>query len=90
MGDAILAFDWTKTSVGPNQQWPQSLRSVVQMAVFSKQAICLFWGRDLNIIYNDAYTPILGIKEPTALGAPLEQLWSEVWHDIASIVQIAL
>jgi two-component sensor histidine kinase len=90
MADAIRSFDWASTSIGPLGTWPQSLRSVVQMAVLSRQAICLFWGRDLNMIYNDAYMPILGAKEKQALGMPFEDIWSDVWVDIAPIVQEAL
>lgn len=90
MAEAILAFDWAGTSIGPISAWPQSLRSVVEMAVLNKQAICMFWGRDLNMIYNDAYMPILADKETHALGAPFEEIWSDVWHDIAPIVQDAL
>lgn len=90
MAEAILAFDWAGTSIGPISAWPQSLRSVVEMAVLNKQAICMFWGRDLNMIYNDAYMPILADKEKHALGAPFEEIWSDVWQDIASIVQETL
>lgn len=90
MGEAILAFDWGSTSIGPISRWPQSLKSVVQMAVLTRQAICLFWGKDLNMIYNDAYAPILGQKEEGALGKPAEEVWSDVWEHIAPTVQEAL
>jgi len=90
MGNAILDFDWSRTSIGPIDRWPQSLRSAVQMAVLTRQAICIFWGSDLNMIYNDAYAPFLGAKEEGALGKPAEEIWSDVWGEIAPIVQEAL
>lgn len=90
MGKAVLQFDWSRTSIGPIDRWPQSLRSVVQMAMQTRQAICIFWGSDLNMIYNDAYAPILGEKEQDALGQPAEAIWSDVWSEIAPIVQEAL
>lgn len=90
MAEAILAYDWGNTSIGPIGAWPQALRSVVQMAVLTRQAICLFWGKDLNMIYNDAYAPILGEKEEGALGKPAQEIWSDVWDEIAPIVQEAL
>jgi two-component sensor histidine kinase len=90
MGRAILAFDWSGTSIGPIDRWPQSLRSAVQMAVLTRQAICIFWGSDLNMIYNDAYAPFLGAKEEGALGKPAEEVWSDVWTEIAPIIQEAL
>jgi len=90
MAEAILAFDWGNTSIGPISNWPRSLTSIVQMAVLTRQAICLFWGKDLNMIYNDAYVPILGAKEEGALGKPAEEIWSDVWDNIAPIIQEAL
>lgn len=90
MPAAILSYDWSTTSIGPIDTWPVSLRSVVQMAVLSRQPICLVWGPDLNFIYNDAYAPILGLKENGALGQPFEQLWSDVWEDISPIVHVAM
>jgi len=42
------------------------------------------------MIYNDAYRPILGAKEEHALGMPFQEIWSDVWVDIAPIVQEAL
>ncbi len=90
MAEAILAFDWAGTSIGPIDTWPQSLKSVVQMAALTRQAICLFWGKDLNMIYNDAYAPILGAKEAGALGKPAQEVWSDVWSDIAPIIEEAL
>lgn len=90
MAEAILAFDWAGTSIGPIHAWPRALKSAVQMAVSSRQAICMFWGRDLNMIYNDAYAPILGEKEAGALGQPAQVIWSDVWNDIAPIIREAL
>lgn len=90
MAEAILAFDWGGTSIGPIDAWPQSLKSIVQMAVLTRQAICLFWGKDLNMIYNDAYAPILGSKEVGALGKPAQEVWSDVWSEIAPIITEAL
>ena len=90
MGAAILAFDWAQTSVGPLESWPVSLKAVVQMAVQSRQPICLFWGRERNLMYNDAYAPFLGQREAAALGQKFEMIWSDIWADIEPIVAVAL
>jgi two-component sensor histidine kinase len=90
MGRAIAAFDWARTSVGPEERWPLSLRSVVQMMVHQRQPICLFWGPDLNMLYNDAYAPMLGAREPGALGQPFRAIWADVWDDVKPFVDQAL
>ncbi|MDZ7927586.1 MAG: HWE histidine kinase domain-containing protein [Agrobacterium sp.] len=70
MGQAIRRFDWASTSTGSIATWPVALKTTVQMILKQGHAICLFWGPDLNIIYNDAYRPFLGLKEADALGKP--------------------
>jgi len=90
MAKAIDAFDWSATSMGPARTWPLSLRSVVQMMLHQRQPICLFWGADLNMLYNDAYAPILGAKEKGALGQPFREIWCDVWDDVKPFVDQAL
>ncbi|WP_253204044.1 sensor histidine kinase [Rhizobium sp. X9] len=90
MGKAIRHFDWSSTSVGPISTWPVSLKTTVQMILKQGHAICLFWGPDLNIIYNDAYRPFLGLKEEGALGKPFHIIWSDVWNDVKPFVDQAL
>ncbi|MCD7109399.1 PAS domain-containing protein [Rhizobium sp. DKSPLA3] len=90
MADAIRAFDWSGTSIGGIDTWSPALKTIVEMAVHSKQAICLVWGADLNFIYNDTYARFLGVREMSALGQPFEQVWADVWDDIAPIVLDAL
>ncbi len=82
MGERIRAFDWSATSLGTPDRWPQSLRSAVSILLPSRAQICLFWGADLVAIYNDAYRPALGIKHPHALGQPAREVWKEFWADV--------
>src|SRR5512134_374111 len=79
MGALMRAFDWSKTPLGPVETWPQSLRSAVSILLPSKAQICLFWGSEFTVLYNDAYRPILAEKHPRVLGTPGRECWSEVW-----------
>ncbi len=78
MGTRMRAFDWTKTTLGPVENWPQSLRSVAGMLLPSKAQIILFWGPEFVVLYNDAYRPVFGAKHPQ-LGRPGREAWSEIW-----------
>ena len=82
MGARIRAYDWSATSLGAVESWPQSLRSVVGMLLPSRAQIILFWGEDFTVLYNDAYRPVFGAKHPNALGMPGRDAWSEIWEDI--------
>ena len=85
MGQRIRAHDWSATSLGPVETWPQSLRSAVSILLPSKAQIVLFWGPELIAIYNDAYAPVFGMKHPWALGRPARECWSEIWHVIGPL-----
>ncbi|HEX5887278.1 MAG TPA: ATP-binding protein [Pyrinomonadaceae bacterium] len=80
LGQLIRGYDWSRTSLGPIESWPQSLRSAVSILLPSKAQIAMFWGPDLITLYNDAYRPVLGDKHPGALGLPVREVWSELWE----------
>jgi signal transduction histidine kinase/DNA-binding response OmpR family regulator len=80
MGQLIRGYDWSQTSLGAIESWPQSLRSAVSILLPSKAQIAMFWGPDLITLYNDAYRPVLGKKHPAALGVPVREVWSELWE----------
>jgi signal transduction histidine kinase/ActR/RegA family two-component response regulator len=89
-GALIRAIDWSSSSLGPPELWPQSLHSVVNLMLASKFPMFVAWGPELRFLYNDAYTAILGAKHPSALGARFQDVWPEVWDDIHPILSKAL
>ncbi|MDV6332690.1 PAS domain-containing sensor histidine kinase [Asticcacaulis sp. 201] len=88
MAEKVRRFDWGTTSLGPIEQWPASLRIVVDLMLSSAFPKCLFWGPDLVAIYNDAYHPLTGNK-PDSLGEPYRVTWAEVWEDMLPIIDKA-
>ena len=81
MARLITQYDWSRTSLGDPQQWPQSLKTTLSILVNSKFPTVLFWGKDLICFYNDAFRPSLGVegKHPWSLGKKGEEMWSEIW-----------
>ncbi|QIK79140.1 PAS domain-containing protein [Sphingomonas piscis] len=86
----IAQRDWDGTPIGPPAQWPQSLRTIVDLMLHSRFPMFVAWGPDLTFIYNDAYVPILGGKHPQALGNPFQEIWWEIWHDVGPLADRAL
>jgi hypothetical protein len=78
MGERIRAFDWSETSLGPLEAWPQSLKTVVQVMLSSRYPMFVWWGRELVNIYNDAYAPLLGGRHPQALARCAAHIWEDV------------
>ncbi len=92
MGELIRSKDWSKTSVGNPDSWPQSLRTTLSIILHSKFPMFLFWGEDLICFYNDAFRPSLGNdgKHPGVLGSKAEDFWKEVWKDIKPLIDSVL
>ncbi|HEY7910949.1 MAG TPA: histidine kinase dimerization/phospho-acceptor domain-containing protein, partial [Blastocatellia bacterium] len=83
MGARMRGFDWSKTSLGPVDSWPQSLRTAVSICLSSRFPMVIWWGPDLILLYNDGWRPILGAtKHPRALGSPGRDIWPEIWDVI--------
>jgi signal transduction histidine kinase len=61
-------------------QWPQSLKTAVQIVLGSRYPMFVWWGRTYTNLYNDAYAPMLGGRHPHALGQSAPQVWADVWE----------
>ncbi|MDA7415014.1 ATP-binding protein [Xenophilus arseniciresistens] len=85
MSEAVRAFDWSGTPLGPIAQWPVHLRIPVEMMLASHFPKCIVWGESLTMIYNDAFKVILGNK-PDTLGRSFAQAWAEAWDAIEPFV----
>lgn len=82
MGRLVRSTDWSRTPLGPPENWPKSLKTMLGVVLGSRFPMLLWWGPDLLHLYNDAYRPILRDKHPASLGAPAARVWAEVW-DVA-------
>lgn len=78
-GALLRSTDWSQTSLGIPDSWPESLKMSVSISLNSGFPIAIYWGADHTILYNDAYSSIPGDKHPWALGKPGAIAWSEIW-----------
>jgi PAS domain S-box-containing protein len=79
-GEVARAVSWSRTSLGPAADWPQSLKTIVGVVLQSRHPMFLWWGPELIQIYNDAYLPSFGAgKHPGAMGQRGRDCWQEIW-----------
>jgi two-component sensor histidine kinase len=91
MGSLTRAFDWSKTSLGSPQAWPQSLRVTVRLVLTSRHPMFIWWGPDLIQFYNDAYRETMGPeRHPSALGARGRECWDEIWDVIGPQIEYVM
>lgn len=82
MIERVRDYPWKDTSVGHPSEWPQSLRSALGMCMQSSFPTAIYWGPDLRLIYNDAWSPIPAERHPWALGRTAREVWADIWSVI--------
>ena len=85
MGELIRSKDWSTTTLGPPQSWPQSLRTAISLLLHSQFPMFVWWGPQMITIYNDAYRLIMAEKHPQALGEAGPLVWSEIWDVVGPL-----
>ena len=69
--------------------WPDSIKTLVAVMFSANQPMFLVWGAERRMVYNDAYSPILRDKHPSALGQPLLQVWHEIEGELLPLMEKA-
>lgn len=92
MGELTRNYNWSQTSIGTPERWPQSLRTTLSIVLNAKFPMFLFWGDELICFYNDAFRPSLGNdgKHPSALGKKGSLVWAEIWPTIKPWIEQVL
>jgi PAS domain S-box-containing protein len=86
MGALIRSMDWASTPIGPLESWSPALRMMVRLLLANRFPLLLWWGPQYVSLYNDPYRPVLGKKHPWALGRPVSECWSEIWHILQPLI----
>lgn len=82
LAELIRTKDWSGTTLGTSENWPESLKIAINISLNSGFPIALYWGSDFTLIYNDAWSSIPGDKHPWALGRPGAEVWPEIWEGL--------
>ena len=89
MARAIRGKDWSSSTVGSPETWPQDLNSILGMMLASKFPMALFWGEAFIFFCNDRFCSglTLDMKLPSVIGLKAEHALSETWPAIRSDVE---
>jgi two-component system sensor kinase FixL len=90
MASLIRTAPWRQNPLGPPENWPQALKTTVDILLQSHQPAYVCWGRPLITLYNDAAIAVLGSRHPSALGRPYAEIFPESWHDLKPVIDAAL
>ena len=89
-GRLIAGRDWSNTSLGPIQAWPQSLKTALGLLLLSPVPIVMLWGDDGIMLYNDAYSIFAGGRHPDLLGSKVREGWPEVADFNDNVMKVGL
>jgi PAS domain S-box-containing protein len=86
----VEEFDWSRTTLGPRKDWPDSVATTVSLILRSNVPMLSLWGPDGVMIYNDAYAVIAGSRHPSLLGTPVRDGWPEAAEFNDDVVRTVL
>src|SRR6202158_2503661 len=64
MGALTRAYDWSASTLGKPETWPQSLRTALRILLNTNHPMFIWWGEGLIQFYNDAYRQTMGPARP--------------------------
>ena len=70
--------DWAATPLGPMASWTTELRGITNLTLSTGYPAVLLWGDDLNMIYNQQYTQLIGTLHP-CMGKSIRTMAPEHW-----------
>ncbi|MGB7190388.1 MAG: PAS domain-containing protein [Acidobacteriaceae bacterium] len=90
MASLVRTRDWTHTSLGAIDAWPEVLLCCVNTILASRFPMAIAWGPEMLQFYNDAYRPLIAEKHPAALGRSAAETWKEAWPVVGPQLEGAL
>ncbi|MGA0532935.1 HWE histidine kinase domain-containing protein [Hansschlegelia sp. KR7-227] len=84
MAARLRAFDWASHPLGPPSAWPEALKAAVGICLHSSMPTAIYWGPELRLLYNDAWSSIPAERHPDAIGRPAAEVWSDIWPTIGA------
>ncbi|MEU6700231.1 SpoIIE family protein phosphatase [Pseudonocardia sp. NPDC046786] len=79
----LESTDWSATPLGPRSGWDRELEDSVRFMLESRQALVVWWGPELVLLYNDVFIEHSGLRHPYAFGRPLREGWPEIAEHLA-------
>ena len=75
MGECIREGNWSATSLGPIETWPQRLKDTIDILLRLPMPAVLAWGEDGIMFCNDACAAFAETLHPRLLGSKVDESW---------------
>ena len=71
MGALMASYDWSRTPLGPSQNWPQSLKTAIGIMLTSRFAMWMAWGDGADLLLQRCLSADAGRKGRLGPGVAL-------------------
>lgn len=75
--NVIANIDWASTPLGPPNAWPALLKQSFNQILADSRPIAIYWGDQFTLVYNEAYSKLVGSNHPGMLGKTIQEAWPE-------------
>lgn len=82
----FLGLDWSKSPLGSIKSWPNQLRKMALLVNADPSPAVIYWGDDNIIVYNEAYTQLIGSKHPDLQGQDPKVGFAEIWDHFEALL----
>lgn len=89
MAEKIHSHQWTANSLGPIEEWPHPLHTVVEIMLNSCLPMFTLWSPRQIMLYNDKYAELLAERHPNALGKSFFDVWPEFKNKLKPVIKDA-
>lgn len=85
--NTIIEANWEDApGFGRLEHWPISLRTMATIVLSNTFPSALYWGEELNCLYNASYARDIAVtKHPSLMAVPYRIGWGEVWNASESL-----
>ncbi len=79
-GHRLEHLDWSMTAMGVPATWSPRLHAVLEVCLESHVPMAICWQRELTVLHNDAYQPLLGPQSAALQGQRARTIYADTWH----------
>lgn len=79
MSGRLRGFDWQSHPLGASENWCQEMLASLPLCLNSGSPTAIYWGSDLRVLYNDAWSRVFQDRHPGAFGQPAREIWKDIW-----------
>lgn len=90
MAERIREYNWSRSSLGPVEEWSETLLATVNLMLNSPFPTILCWGPEMVLLYNDGVIPTLADKHPCALAGHYRDVFQEAWDLVGADLEACL